>query len=261
MQRRHFLFLASLLPPAMLAPRLLRARARQSPPTRNIADEANQIDELASNIHTLPDARRLIDCIAEIFTDDLPPAWATESLRSRLAEGEYLSVTNPDMRIREEHLAAVWNGYISTIHAPDDSRVSVAEIHNLRDAQFVTARVLWKRGGRNIWAVPSIVAALPDGTLVPACRVVESLRILWDLADIPDNLRSARERVSQGVLVSDLYKQAQQKSASSLGNRAYLSARVHSNPVEGAARQYIREHGMAAFSNTVETMLNTLPNT
>ena len=163
MQRRHFLFLASLLPPAMLAPGLLRARARQSPPTRNIADEANQIDELASNIHILPDARRLIDYIAEIFADELPPAWATESLRSRLAEGEYLSVTSPGMRIREEHLAAVWNGYISTIHAPDDSRVSVAEIHNLRDAQFVTARVLWKRGGRNIWAVPSIVAALPEG--------------------------------------------------------------------------------------------------
>lgn len=261
MQRRHFLFLASLLPTGLLAPRLLRARTHQSPPTHNIADEANRLNELASNIHTLSDARRLIDCIAEIFADVLPPAWASDSLRSRLAQGEFLAATEPQKRIPEEHVAGVWNEYVSTIHAPDESRVSTAEIHNLRDAEFATARLMWNRGSRNIWNAPSIFATQPDGTLAPACRVVESLRTLWDLARFPDNLRSARERVAQGVLISDLYKQQLQKPASSSSGRAYLMAGPgKSNPVEGAARQYIHEHGTSAFTNTVATMLDSLLN-
>jgi hypothetical protein len=258
MKRRHFLFLAPFLPSALFTPRLLRAWKNQSPPPRNIAEDALRIDELASNIHTPADARRLIDFIAQIFSDELPPLWTTDSLRSRLAQGEYLAVTNPEKRIPEEHLATTWNAYITTIHAPETSQVTAAEIHNMRDALWVTARIMWSRGGRNFWAVPSIFATQPDGSLGSACRVVESLRILWDLANMPDNLRGARERMSNNMLMSDLYKRAQQKPPSSSAGRAYLSVGVSSNPVETAATQYIRDHGVVAFSNSVETMLNTL---
>ncbi|HEV2577249.1 MAG TPA: hypothetical protein VGU25_08560 [Acidobacteriaceae bacterium] len=259
MQRRHFLFLAPLLPSALFAPLLLHARASQTPPQHNLADETLKLNELASNIHTIADARRFIDAIVDLFADELPPTWATESLRARLAQGEYLAVTDPQKRISEEHLAQTWNAYISTIHAPDDSHVSVAEMHNLRDGLFFTARVNWNRGFLNFWSLPSIFATQPDGTLAPACRVVESLRILWDLADIPDNLQAARERVAKGVLTSDIFKQAHQgPPSSSVGGGGYLIARVKNNPVETAENQYIRDHGMVAFSTTVETMLNSL---
>lgn len=259
MQRRHFLFLAPLLPSALFAPRLLNARARQNPPANHVRDTANQIDELAQNIHTPADARRFIDFIAQLFADELPPAWATASLRSRLAEREYESVTDAQKRISEPHLVETWNAYVSTIHASSDSQVTAAELHNLRDGLYATARLTWARGSRNFWSVPSIFATEPDGTLAPACRVVESLRILWDLANMPENLRAARDRASKGILTSDLLKQAQQKPPSSgVRNRAYVSVSVRNNPVEDAATQYIRENGIAAFTNIVQTMLSTL---
>jgi hypothetical protein len=259
MQRRHFLFLAPLLPSALLAPRLLRGQIHQNPPTHNVRDTALRIDELASNIHTPADARQLIDFIAELFADTLPPAWTTNFLRSRLAEGEYLSVTTPQKLVPEKHLAQVWNTYVTTIHAPDESKVSAAEIHNLRDALYSIAHITWSRGYRNFWAVPSIFATQHDGTLAPSCRIVESLRILYDLVRFPQNLRAAREAVAKGILTSELMKQSQQKPSSSSPGRAYVSAGIgEKNYVEDAAMQYIREHGMAAFSNIIETMLDTV---
>ena len=260
MQRRHFLFLAPLLPSAFFPPRLLHARARQAPPQHNLADDTLKLNELASNIHTLDDARRFIDAIAELFADNLPPAWTTASLRARLAEGEYLAVTDSQKRIPEDHLAQTWNAYVSTMHAPDESQASAAEIHNLRDALFSTARVMWNHNYLNFWSLPSIFATQPNGTLAPGCRVVESLRILWDLANMPDNLQGARERVAKGTLASDLFKHAQQKPPSASVGGGYLIARVKTNPVEAAENQYIRENGMPAFANTVATMLNSLLN-
>ncbi len=167
MQRRHFLFLAPLLPSAFLAPRLLHARARQNPPANHVRDAANRIDQLARNIHTPADARSLIDFIAELFAEELPPAWATASLRARLAEREYESATDPAKRISEPHLTETWNAYVSTIGATHDYQISPAELHNLRDSLYAVARLTWARGSRNFWSVPSIFATEPDGTLAP----------------------------------------------------------------------------------------------
>jgi len=261
MQRRHFLFLAPLLPSAFFAPRL-HARGRQMPAPHNLRDETLKLNELASNIHTVADARRFIDAIADLFADDLPPAWTTNSLRARLGQAEYLTVTDPHRRIPEQHLAEIWNTYLAAIGAPDDSRVSAAEIHYLRDAFFANGRVMWDRGYRNFWLLPSIFATNPDRTLAPACRIVESLRILYDLDRFPQNLAGAREAVAKGILTSDVLKHAQQQPRSAMGGRASLSVGASGgNPVEAAAARYIRAHGMAAFTQTVETMLNSLTKT
>jgi hypothetical protein len=232
------------------------------PPPRNVRDTALRIDELASNIHTPADARRLIDFIAELFADELPPAWATDSIRNRLAEREYLTVADPQKRISEERVAAAWDAYVTTLQAPDTSHVTTAEIHNLRDALFATARVFWNLGNRNFWAVPSIFAIQPGGTLAPGCRVVESLRTLWDIAAMPDSLRATRERVANGVLLSDLYRQAPQRPSSSSVGRAYVSGSVSvrgsSDPAGVAERRSSRKPSERDLANAIETMLNTL---
>lgn len=258
MQRRHFLFFAPLLPSALFAPRFLHARGRQATPPHNLRDETNRLNELASNIHTIDDARRFIDAIAELFSDQLPPAWTTASLRSRLAQGEFLAATDPQKRLPEEHLAQTWNAFIATIHAPDDTRVTSAEIHNLRDSFFTEGRLMWDRGYRNFWLLPSIFSTQPDGTLAPGCRVVESLRLFWDLANTPQNLRAARQRAANGVLTSDQMKHAQHNPESVVSGRVELRVEQRNNPVEDAERLYIRDNGMRAFTNTVETMLDNL---
>lgn len=257
MQRRTFLLLAPLFPSAPFAPRLVHARARQMPPPNKLRDETLRLNELASNIHTLADARRLIDAIAELFADSLPPAWATASLRARLSEGEYLAVTDPQKRISEAHLAAAWNAYVTTIGTLADCQVSADDIHNLRDALFSTDRLMWNHGYRNFWALPSIFAVQPDGSLAPACRVIESLRILWDLDSFPENLSAARERVSKNAVASVLPGNAPQKQSSSIRG-AYVTFRVSNNPVRTAERQYIREHGITAFNNSIKILINTI---
>ncbi len=118
---------------------------------------------------------------------------------------------------------------------------------------------MWNRGYRNFWLLPSIFAVQPDGTLAPACRVVECLRILYDLARFPENLRGARKAVAKGILTSEVLKQQQQNPKPATQARASLSMRAgERNPVDDAAGRYIRDHGMLAFPTTVETMLNSL---
>lgn len=268
MQRRHFLFLAPLLPSTLFAPRLLRARGRQSPPTHNLVDETNQLNRLASNIHTLPDARRFIDAIAELFQDDLPPAWATDSFRSRLAQGEYLTVINPQKRLTEEHLAQTWNAYVTTIHASDESHVSAAEIHILRAKLFATGRAIWNRGYRNFWMLPSIFATQPDGPLAPASRLIESFRMFYDLSRFPENVRGIREnlragneRASSTTPSSGTPKQARQNPSSYVTGHSYLEMRASSgsgattDPAEAAA---MRERSAKALISTVDSLLNTV---
>ena len=113
--------------------------------------------------------------------------------------------------------------------------------------------------------LPSVFAVQPDGTLAPACRLVESFRILYDLDRFPDNLRAARENVAKGILTSDLAKQAPQQSSSATEGRAHLEARsgsLHagytSNPAEAAAW---RARAAKAFTNTIDSLLNSVLNT
>lgn len=56
------------------------------------------------------------------------------------------------------------------------------------------------------------------------------------------------------MLVSDQLRERQTKPIAS--GAAHLEARVFNNPVEVAARQYIKDDGVAAYSNAVVEMLN-----
>jgi hypothetical protein len=263
MQRRYFLFLASLLPPALFAPRFLSARRNQMPPRPNLRDETVRLNELATNIRTVADARRFIDAIEELFGDDIPPAWTTESFRSRLAQAEYLTFTDPHKRIPEQQLAAVWNTFLRTVGASDNLQVTAADIHNVRANHFTRGRAMWDRGYRNFWLLPSIFATQSDGTLAPGCRLVESFRILYDLDRFPDNLRRIRESVSKITSSPNLAKQPQ-NSSTAPQVRAYVTvlpgntqAGSRYGPVELAAR---RERSMKALTQTIETVFNTVLN-
>lgn len=216
---------------------------------------AAEINDLAGRIHSEADSSALVDKIAALFADALPPAWATQGIRRRIAHAEYEAVTDASQLIPEQRIADVWNEYVREIGAPDETLVTTAELHNLRDADFATAQFLWP-GGQNIWTVSSIYAVDSDGKLSDGCRPIEALRILYGLDMMFDNLRGARERVKRGILVSDELKKRQDNQPATRKFTAHLETRVTNNPVWDAERLFIQQHGPYVLNGVVEKLFD-----
>jgi hypothetical protein len=227
---------------------------------------AIQINELAGNLRSPEDARRLVDMIAALFADELPPKWATRKLRNRLAMAEYQSSTDPEMRIPEERIVDAWNRYVAEIGAPQESLVNVTEIHYLRDSSYVTSRISWNYGNQTIWTMTNIYAVGPDGKIGRDCRTLEALRIVWELANEPENLTGAREMVRKGILPSDLFEQSRESSASVKGSGsvsvrsfgAAMGGGFLANPVLVAEIQYQHERGEAAMAHAITQLVTDL---
>jgi len=258
MKRRSLLRLGVLSPVALFASRLLGAKVAKTAIPPDYRQRAEELNLLASSIQTPADARRFVDFLADLFAKDTPSGWTRSSVRNQVAEAEFAAVSDAQRAIPEARLAEAWNGFVDTIQAPDDQKVTAAELHNLRDAFFTTSRIGWDRGSRNIWAVPSIYATVSDGWLAPGCRAVESIRVLWDLANMPDNVKAARDRVSKGVLLSDVYRKELDASGPSGRRGAMVMGHVRSPyPIEIARRTYIQVKGHRAFSRAVMDMVKT----
>jgi hypothetical protein len=139
-----------------------RAAARQEASLRydRFRQESIRINELAGNIKSEADARAFVDSVADMFADSLHPSWVTTGIRERIADVE-------------------------------EAIVTVAEIHSMRDTMFATGQVAWSRGrGQSAWTMPNIYAVGDDGKVAEDCRAVEALRVLYDLDQMFDNLRS-----------------------------------------------------------------------
>ena len=258
MRRRYLLGIASLLPLAWLGFRFVGGRASRTwSPGRN-HERAVELDRLASGIHSVADARLYVDYVTAIFADKLPRTWRTKALRQRIARCEYAAVSDPQKGIAEQRLAAAWNLYAESIGVPDALRVTSAEVHDLRDAFLTTARLTEPRAHRNFWAVGSIYSTRADGSLAPACRPVEAIRILWDFANMPDNLLGARERVRKGVLSEEFRAALGRPASSGKGSSRFEVRSGPVDPVRLATRQYIAEHGESAWRGLVVTMVGSL---
>lgn len=216
---------------------------------------AIQINEAAGHIHSLNDARKLVDLIANELADELPSQWATAGIRDRIARAEYKSVNGTGGLIPEQRVADAWNRYMDEIGAPGEARITVAELHNMRDADYTIARVLWKRGERNIWALPNIFAVGPDGKVADECRAIEAVELLDRMNDDFELIRGARERVRKGIVISNLYRHQQGISRT----KSYVTVSVQPpNPIEVAERQYVSEHGVAGISLLINEIMNNL---
>lgn len=257
MRRRALVWLGALVPVGILAWRFGGVRARAVVGARDLQEQAVLLDRLAGSIREPEDARRMVDLVAEIFAAKLPSGLRTRSLRTRMAEVEYAAVKDPLRGIPEDRVARVWNEYVGMVGAPEACGVSAAEVHSLRDSYFTMARFTWGREYKNVWSVPSIYATQRDGTLAPAGRAVESVRVLWDLAHTPGNLRGARERVGKGVLYSEEMAGYQQRPDSSFRREMHFEVRGE-EAIAAAARVYVTEHGMRAYNGVVERMLEGL---
>lgn len=276
MNGKLWYFAAALLPLCLLS---AQQPAPQSPPPANrpgfrqpspgamqkIAEQrqsmrahANAINDLAGNIHSPDDARKLVDLVADEFSHELPPKWATGSIRKRIARAEYESVAAPGALVSEQHIADVWNDFVKKIGAPQETLLTAADVHYLRDAQYASERIFWVRE-QDIWTIPGVFAVGPDGKIAQGSRVLEAIRLLWLLGNNEDDFPGIHAATQKGVLVSDLLRQ-EAKSGSGQAQGSVAFARTVSFPVQQAAFRYQRDHGARALNRAIEDLLKNLCN-
>jgi hypothetical protein len=216
-----------------------------------------RINELAGRIQSEADASALVSEIAALFAKELPPTWASSSIRQRVAHAEYEAVRNPAKLISEQRIVDVWNQYVKEIGAPDEAIVSVAEIHNMRDGSHTVAQLMWARGNQTIWTMPNVFALGPDGKVADGCGAIEAIRVIYDLERF-QSLRSARDRAQRGVLVSEQVKNRVAGSTQQMKGSVLLAAHADDNPVRSAERPYLQEHGSIAYDQLLKRLFDEL---
>jgi hypothetical protein len=222
---------------------------------------AVHINELSSNIHSEADAQAFVDAVAERFTDSLLQSWMTRSVRLRVARAEYETVSNPAKLIPEQRIANVWNEYVRELDAPEETLITVAELHNLRDAAYTMNKRMWKneRFPQSLWTMPDVYAVDAEGKVAGGCRAVEALKILHDMSFSFQNVLGARERVRKGVLVSDSMQQRDKNSTlRPQPARAELRATRDENPVRLAEYHYMQAHGERDYQRLLERLFAEL---
>ena len=219
---------------------------------------AIRINELAGRIQSEADASAVVSEIAGLFAKELPPAWASSTIRQRVAHAEQETVRNPATLISEQRIVDVWNQYARGIGAPDEAIVSVAEIHNMRDGAYTLAQLMWARGNQTIWTMPNVFALGGDGKVADGCRALEAIRVIHDLDGLFQNLRGARDRLRRGIVPSEeIKKRVVEPSPQALGT-VRLEAHADTNPIRPAEQRYVQEHGTVAYDQLLARLFDAL---
>jgi hypothetical protein len=217
---------------------------------------AIRINELAGNIHSEVDARAFVDAVAEREAGGQLLWWATTGIRHRVAQAEYDAVSDPSKLIPEQRIVNVWNEYVRELDAPEETLVTVAEVHNLRDASYTSTQHMWKnqKFPQSLWTMPNVFAVGSDGKVAVGCRAVEALRILYDMSRFFQNLQAARERIRKGVLASDLFRQEQEWSPRAPTAKSHLASATNASPVRLAEYRYAQAHSDGDYQRLLQKL-------
>jgi hypothetical protein len=220
---------------------------------------AIQINDLAGRIHSEADASAYVSAIADLFAKELPPHWAQHNILHRISRAEFDSVSNPPRLIPEQRIVDVWNQYMREIGAPDETFVNAAEIHNMRDGTFTVTQMMWSRGQQTAWTMPNAFAVGADGKVADGCRAVETIRVMHDLEQLFQNVSSARERLRNGIVPSNKYKN-QSPGMNSHPAQSTFRAAVQTvpNPVRPAEQRYVQEHGAQEYQKLLTRLFDEL---
>jgi hypothetical protein len=219
---------------------------------------AIRINDLAGRINSEADANAVVSEIAGLFAKELPPAWASGSIRQRVARAEYESVRDPATLIPEQRIVDVWNQYVREIGAPDEAIITVAEIRNMRDGVYTVAQLMWARGNQTIWTMPDVYALGPDGKVADGCRAIETVRVIHDLDDLFQNLRGARDRLRKGIVPSEKIKRPAGDPNAQPHSTARLEAHAYTNPIRPAEQRYVQERGSMAYNQLLARLFDEL---
>jgi len=240
-----------------LQQRLAEAREKYEP-TRQAALHLN---ELAGTIRSEAEARAFVDAVAQRLTGHEHQSWTTRGIRLRVAHAEYEAVVDPSHLIPEQRIVDIWNEYVRELDAPGETLVTVAEVHNLRDAMYASSQSMWNREGftQQLWTIPNVYAVDADGRVARGCRAVEALKLFHDMFYFFQNVQGARERVQKGVLVSDLARQRQRDPTPRPQTaRGELRATRNANPILLAENRYLQAHGERDYLRLLERLFAEL---
>jgi hypothetical protein len=224
---------------------------------------AIHINDLAGRIHSEADAQAFVDAVAERFTSDLLQSWMTRSIRHRVARAEYEAVSNPANLISEQRVVNIWNEYVRELDAPEETLVTAAELHNLRDASFTMNKRMWKKDQfpQSLWTMPDVYAVDAEGKVARGCRALEALKILHDMSFSFQSVLGARNRVQKGILVSDMVRQSRQDAAprpQPAQMHGELKATRNENPVRLAEYHYVQAHGERDYQRLLQRLFAEL---
>src|ERR1700690_2916599 len=106
--------------------------------------EAVRINDLAGNIHSEADARKLVDAVAEQLTHHKHLFWAAENFRHRVAHAEFESVSDASGLIPEQRVVDVWNEYAREIDAPEEALITLLDFQKFRAAELHFSQHNWQ---------------------------------------------------------------------------------------------------------------------
>ncbi len=226
-----------------------------------VRQRAIHINDLAGNIHSEADARAYVDAVAEELTGHRHMSWTTRSIRHRVAHAEFEAATDASRKIPEQRIVDIWNEYVREIDAPEEATVSLAELHNLRDAMYSSGESMWKNEmTQSLWSMPNIYAIDADGKVASGLRAVEALKVIRDMHEMFGLVASARARVQKGVLESDLRKQP--REAPQFSRTIFTTPELHAikndNPIRPAAYHYQEHHGERAYQQLLKRLFAEL---
>lgn len=214
--------------------------------------EAVRINDLAGNIHSEADARKLVDAVAEQLTHHKHLFWAAESFRHRVARAEFESVSDPSELIPEERIVDVWNEYAREIDAPEEALISLTDLRTFRAADLHFSQHNWQLDlTQSIWSAPNIYALDTVGDLADGCRALEALKLIVSMHDQFFQVQFARRAPKQLPTEAGAVK-------ASVFKGAVLSANTTSQPVASAAYRYQHEHGGRAYDELVRRLFDQL---
>ena len=240
-------------------------------------EEAVRLNELAANIHSDADARKLVNAVAEVLSHHRHLFWAGQKYRHRVARAEFGAVSDPAGLIAEDRIVAVWNDYVREIEAPEEALITVAELHSFRALDYHSSQRTWERETtQSLWSMPNIYAVDSSGSLAEGCRALEALKLVNNLHAQFYRLHFVRRELTATTSPPEEPPKRMTAPAITRGRIAApqiatkeiaapkISGTVqghierYQDPIQPAAARYQQEHGKQEYEQLVRRLFDEL---
>src|SRR5260370_7957416 len=92
--------------------------------------------------------------------------------------------------------------------------------------------MFWERDiNRSVWTMPNIVAVGSNGKVANGCRALEAIRVIYSMSLLFENVRGARKRVQEGIVLSDELEKRPSTQTTPPPHHVTLTTTFHTTPI------------------------------